>query len=404
VPFESLCFYWAPSVLNMNRTVLHMRIDGFPVAVERLRDSSLRGRPVVVCPRHSPRSLVFSASAEARREGVWEGQPLTLALKRCRRLVVLPPDEKLYARAGAAIVKVLSDYSPLVEPGRWGRFYVDMSGMERLFGSLQDAAFRMRREVAEQLRLPGTLGLGANKLVSGAAARVIQSHGDLYTVPQGSEASFMAPLRVQRLPAINNRKDRELLRELNLHHVHEVADLSLMQLAAVFGKRAAVLHRQALGIDDRPVQAPSSKPFVLEEETLAEDSNDDALLLGLIHLMMERACRRMRQQGLLPRTVWMHIRHADGVDVTRRMKLPQPTVTDRLLFPSIQGLYLKCSARRHRVRYLSLTFTDLILPTQQMMLFDLPSENPKEEALVTALDRIRQQYGMMAVGWGRMSN
>ncbi len=389
--------------IRMNRNILHMRIDGFPVAVERLRDSSLRGRPVVVCPRHSPRSLIFSASAEARREGVWEGQPLTLALKRCRCLNVLPPDEKLYRRAGEAIIKVLAGYSPLVELGRWGRFYADMTGMERLCGSLQDAAFHMRKEVVESLRLPSTLGLGANKLVSSAAARIIQSHGDLYTVPMGSEASFMAPLRVQMLPAIHNRKDRELLRELNLRNVYQIADLSMMQLAVVFGKRAAVLHRQSLGIDDRPVLAPSAKPFVFEEETLPEDNNDDRLLLGILYLMMERACRRMRQRGELACTVWMHIRHADGVDVTRRMKFNNPTVIDRLLFPELESLYMKCTERRQRVRYLSLTFTDLILPTNQMQLFDLPSENPKEEALLKALDSIRANFGNL-IHWGRMCN
>ena len=119
----------------MNRNILHLRVDGFPIAVERLRDSSLKEKPVVVCSRHSPRSLISSASTEARQEGVTEGMALPKALRRCRSLVVLPPDEGLYWKAAGEISGVLEMYSPLVESGPWGRFYVDMSGTRRLFGA-----------------------------------------------------------------------------------------------------------------------------------------------------------------------------------------------------------------------------------------------------------------------------
>ncbi len=101
----------------MLRSILHLRIDAFPAAVERIRNPSLRRRPVAVCPRHSPRSVIFSASAEARAEGVYDGLPVTEALKRCPGLVILPPDDPLYRRAAAAVAKVLGRYSPSVEPG-----------------------------------------------------------------------------------------------------------------------------------------------------------------------------------------------------------------------------------------------------------------------------------------------
>lgn len=386
----------------MNRNILHLRVDGFPIAVERLRDSSLKGRPVVICSRHSPRSLISSASIEARQEGVFEGMALPRALCRCRRLVVLSPDVGLYRKAAKEISGVLEAFSPLVESSHWGRFYVDMSGTRRLFGEMQNSAFRIRRGVRDSSGLISTLGIGSNKLVSGVAAKVVESHGDLYTVPPGSEASFLAPLRVRFLPAVREKKDRNLLEEFNVRLVRQLAAFSVMQLASVFGKRGVILHRQALGIDDRPVLPPASQPFILEEETLAEDTNDDAVLLAILYGMMERACRRMRAKGMLPRTVWLHLRHTDGVDVTRRLKLQTPVNTDRILFPHLESLYMKVSERRQRIRYLSLTFTDLILPTAQMVLFAAPSNHPKEEALVTALDTIRSRFGETSVQWARV--
>ena len=270
----------------MNRHILHLRVDGFPVAVERLRDASLRNRPVVICARHSPRSLIFSASPEARKEGIREGLPLTKALRRCRGLVVCPPDEDMYRKASGEISRVLEGYSPLVESGHWGRFYVDMTGTRRIFGDVQDSAFSIRSGVRDSVGLEGTLGIGSNKLVSGVAARVVETHGDLYAVPSGSEASFLAPLRVRMLPAVRVRKDRTMLEEFNIRIVRQLASLSILQLTSVFGKRGVLLHRQALGIDESPVRPPASKPFVLEEKTLDEDTNDDDVLLGVLFGMM----------------------------------------------------------------------------------------------------------------------
>ncbi len=131
------------------RHILNLRVASFPLAVERLRDSTLKHIPVVVCSRHSPRSLIYSVSPEARKEGVFEGQPLTQALQNCRRLVILPPDTKLYQQASQEIVSKLSVFSPLVEPRHWGRFFIDMTGTQRLFGEIQDTAIQMRRAVSD---------------------------------------------------------------------------------------------------------------------------------------------------------------------------------------------------------------------------------------------------------------
>lgn len=388
----------------MIRHILHLRVDGFPVAVERLRDASLRNRPVVICARHSPRSLIFSASPEARKEGIREGLPLTKALRRCRGLVVCPPDEDMYRKASGEISRVLGDYSPLVESGHWGRFYVDMTGTRRIFGDVQDSAFSIRNGVRDSVGLEGTLGIGSNKLVSGVAARVVETHGDLYAVPSGSEASFLAPLRVRMLPAVRVRKDRTMLEEFNIRIVRQLASLSILQLTSVFGKRGVLLHRQALGIDESPVRPPASKPFVLEEKTLDEDTNDDDVLLGVLFGMMERACRRMRTKGVLPRTIWLHIRYTDGMDMTRSLRLRNPVITDPLLYRKLEPLYLKTNFRRQRVRYMSLTFTDLVRPPAQMALFEAPVHFEREEALVSALDKIRGKYGETTVQWGRVLN
>jgi DNA polymerase-4 len=388
----------------MIRNILHLRIEAFHVVVERLKDSSLTGKPVAVCPRHSPRSLILSASPEARQEGVSEGLTLTRALQRCRNLIVIPPNEPLYRKANEEIIHVLERYSPLVEPGYPGRFYVDMTGTSRLFGAFRNSASHIRREVYESANMEGTLGIGSSKLVSGVAAKVVSSYGDFYAVPPGSEASFLAPLRVGILPSVRSRTERELLDEFNIRLVRQLAGIAQGQLIAVFGKFGVLLHQQAMGIDETPVRPPCAKPFVLEERTLDEDTNDDGILEGILYGMVEKTCRRMRTKKVLPGTVWFHLRYADGVDITRCFRLRRPTTTDPLLFRTLEPLFLKTNERRQRVRYLSITFTDLVFPPAQLSLFKMPLASVKEESLAVALDKIRSKYGDEAIQWARIPN
>lgn len=384
----------------MLRSILHLRIDAFPAAVERIRNPSLRRRPVAVCPRHSPRSVIFSASAEARAEGVYDGLPVTEALKRCPGLVILPPDDPLYRRAAAAVVRVLGRYSPYVEPGSWGRFHADLSGTDRLFGGGPDAARRILADVGETVRFEGTAGLASNKLVSGIASRVIRPAGGVCRVPAGNEASFLAPLRVRLLPAVRRGAEASLLAEFNIRVIQQLAGVPQAQLAAVFGRIGPVLHRQALGIDEAPVRAPESKPFVLEEETLAEDTNDDAKLLSVLYGMAEAACLKLRARGLLPSTAWVHVRYSDGMDATRRLSIERPTAVDPALFRLLEPLFLRTNARRQAVRYLSLTLTDLAAPTAQLELFDAAVDS-REERLVAAVEAVRKRQGGAALGFGR---
>jgi hypothetical protein len=228
--------------------------------------------------------------------------------------------------------------------------------------------------------------------VSGVAAAVVRSRGDLCEVPSGSEASFLAPLRVRMLPAVRFKTERELLSEFNIRFVEQLAGIPVNQLA---------LHRQSLGVDETPVRPPETKPFVLEEETLADDTNDDAVLLSVLYGMTERACRTLRAKGVLPRTAWLHVRYSDGVDATRRLRTEGSSAVDPVLFRILEPFFLKTNFRRQRVRYLSLTLTDLVAPPAQLSLFDVPPPHPKEERIVRAVEAVRGKYGHGGIRFGR---
>src|SRR5262245_20181538 len=258
----------------MLRSVLCVDVPAFPLAVARVADSALRGRPVLIAPEGSSRALVLAVSDEALREGVWPGMPVPAALRRCPGAILKAPDDDLYRRASTAVLGLLGGFTPLLEPSARGRAFLDLTGTGRLFGQAPDAAARIRREIAARLRLNATVGVATNKLVSHIAARVIRPDG-LYDIFPGSEAAFPAPLPVRVLPGAQAAGDVRF-EDLGIARIGDLRALSPEQARLAFGRRGERLRRQASGIDDAPVRPPEREPSVAEDETLLETTNDEA--------------------------------------------------------------------------------------------------------------------------------
>lgn len=407
----------------MDRAILHLDIPAFPIAVERVVEPRLRGRPVVVAPSSSTRAPVWVSSLEARAAGVFRGMPLARAVRICRDLTVLPPNPPLYRRASGAILKLLSGYSPLLEPAGGGHVFLDMTGTRRLFGEAADSADRIHREVLLRLRLASTLGVASNKLVSRVAARVIRPER-LYDVFPGNEAPFLAPLGVDLLPAVDPAS-REILSEVNVGRVGDLAALALPHLRILLGKRACRFFREARGIDESPVRPPDAAPVVREEETLAEDSNEEAIHREALDRLAVRGAARLREMGREAARISVRVRYADGVEAEAAERPARSTASEFLLRERVARLFEKARERRIRIRHLEVALSDLRETPRQLSLFEDPPagmsgevrgngapgnggsplrrpEPRRREDLEVALARIRDRYGMEAVGSKRL--
>ena len=404
----------------MHRHIIHLHIPAFPIAVERVCHPELRDRPVAVAPLHSERALILSVSPEACREGIFKGMPLGKAMKFCPGLSVLPPNPGLTERACQVLANMAARYTPLWEPSRSGHIYLDVTGTERLWGRAKEAAGRLRREIKNHLRLPGTAGVAGNKMVSSIASKIMPSEG-VIDVNCGQESSFVAPLRVSVLPGIGHIRKKILLEDLNISLVQEIAAMDMANLKLIFGRQAHVIHQRSLGIDPTPVYPPRRKPMVVEEITLSGDENDDRILLGIIYRLVERCSRRLRRRALLPLKAGLVLRYADQVEIIRQINLPLsapacPDTADRGghaqaghgsfrdfdLYGFLESIFLKACRRRVRIRFMRVWFQDFSSPAPQLSLFPTTSPDAEKKALVTrALDRIRERYGDEAIKYGR---
>ena len=276
-----------------------------------------------------------------------------------------------------------------------------MTGTDRLWGKAKDAANRLRREIKEEVRLSGTVGVASNKMVSSIASHVLHREGIL-DVDHGREPSFMAPLKVNVLPGIGPVRRRILLEELNITLVRQVVALDMGNLKLVFGRHAYVIHQRALGIDPTPVFPPSTEPMVAEEAVLSRDENDDEKLLGVLYGLVEKGSYQLRSRSLLPRKAGLYFRYTDQEEITRQVQIPKPSFWDFDLYAPLEATFLKACQRRVRVRFMKIWFKDFSAPSAQLSLFAFaPQEDKKKTQVISALDRIREKHGEELIRYGR---
>ncbi|WP_305047022.1 DNA polymerase Y family protein [Geoalkalibacter sp.] len=384
----------------MERDILHLAIPAFAVSLARVVDASLRERPVAIAPAHSERALLQCVSREALQEGLWEGMPVYRAKRLCPALHLLPPDPILMTRAQQALLKLVGDYSPLIEPAAPGRLFLDLTGSRKLFGPGRDLGARLEKELERRLRLSGTVGVAANKLVARIAAGCLSRPG-VCDVLRGAERNFIAPLPVAVLPGIGQSRAASLLQDLNLRYVQELAGLSLTHLRLVVGPFAPLLHQRANGIDPSPVRPSQKAPEVVEESFLPQEDNNDTLLLAELCRLVEACGQRLRRLGQGTGRLGLSLSYVDGLSSKRSLTLPSPLDQDLELYAVAEELFAKACERRVRLKGLRLECTRLGPVVTQVDLFTQAACAPRQMALQKALDHLRGKYGMAAVQRGR---
>jgi DNA polymerase-4 len=386
----------------MDRSIIHLNIADFAVAVERRVDRRLNARPVIIAPQDAPRAAVYDMSEEAYQTGVRKHMPLRRALRLCRDATLVPPHPDRYERTMQALVKQALPYSPLIEIGEGdGHLFVDVTGTSRLFGPPVDVAWRLRRQVRNDLRLDPIWSLAPNKLVAKVATRLVKPSGE-YIVGAGEEAHFLAPLPLGLLPGIEHDDFRKL-QAFNLTRVGELLAFSLAHLETIFANRATLLYEVVRGIDPSPVrpmgQAP---PVIATAHEFSEDTNDRAVLESVLYRLIEQAAHTLRRRRLAPRRVQITLDYTDGVRSARRARVTPATTNDQRLYDMACQILHRTWTRRVRLRHLRLTCDQLIFPSAQLALFASQHHAQKrQDALVDALDGIRQRFGQDAIRVGR---
>lgn len=384
------------------RSIIHLNVADFAVAVERAVDCRLKDRPVIIAAEGAARAAVYDMSEEAYRNGIRKGMALRRAVRLCRDARVLPPHADRYEHAMRSLLKQTLPYSPLIETGEAdGHLFMDVSGTARLFGPPTDIAWRLRRQVKKNLGLDPIWSVAPNKLVAKVATRLVKPDGE-YIAGAGEEESLLAPLPISLVPGIE-RDDLLRLREFNLTRVSQFTALSLAQLQIPFGARALFLYQTARGIDPTPVLPVGQKPpKVVADHEFGTDTNDKSSLESILYRLVEQIGDRLRRLRRAARRVAVILDYSDGMRCARQLTARPATANDFTLFQLARRTLMLAWTRRVRIRHVRLICDRLIFPPAQLELFaDEQRETQNRDNLIVAIDSIRHRYGNGALQVGR---
>lgn len=377
----------------MARAILHLDLDAFFVAVERLDNPALNGQPVIVGGRPEARGVVSSASYESRAFGVHSAMPTAQALRLCPEVILVSGHRGRYVELSRRVMAILGDYTPLLEPISIDEAFLDVSGTEAHYGPPGTLAAAIQDRIDRELRLSASLGAASNKLVAKIASDHRKPHG-ITVVPSGEEAAFLAPLAIRRLWGVGEVTGRELTR-LGIRSIGDLAQIPLEELKARFGAHGAGLWRAAHGLDESPVTPEHEAKSLSREETYNEDISNPSILRRELLRLSDAVASRLRRHNFQARTITLKLRYQDFTTLTRQATLREPTDAGPTIYAQALALFEAAWDRRLPVRLLGVSAAGLSQPARQLRLFE--QEGQRQAQLDAALDRIRARYGEDAI-------
>ncbi|SHI66673.1 DNA polymerase IV [Algibacter luteus] len=375
--------------MSYERSIVHMDLDTFFVSCERLLDSRLNGKPVLIGGT-SDRGVVASCSYEARRFGIHSAMPMRLAKQLCPEAIILRGNSGVYTKFSQNVTEVIKEAVPLYEKTSVDEFYIDLTGMDKFFGC-HKLASELRQRIIKETGLPISFGLSINKTVSKIATGEAKPNNEI-RILSGTEKPFLAPLSVKKIPMVGNVTYKALC-DLGVKRIKTVQEMPMELMHRVLGQNGLSIWKKANGIDNSPVVQYHERKSISTERTFNKDTTDVAKLKGIIIAMAENLAYQLRRGNKLTACVTFKIRYSDFQTYTQQQRIPYSAM-DHTIIPVVLDLYRKLYNRRLLVRLIGVKFSHLVEGGHQINLFE---DNEKQLHLSEAIDKMRERYGDRAV-------
>jgi len=380
------------------RIILHIDMDAFFISVEQRDDPSLKGKPAAVCGSLS-RSVVTSATYEARPYGIRAGMPIQEAKRRCPPLILVEGDHSKYTKTASRIFSILKDYTPLVEVASIDEAYLDITQSRLLFQSAFHIGQSIKDRIKEREQLTCSIGIAPNKLLAKLGSRMRKPDG-LTVIGKEEVEGILKDLPVERLHGIGPKLENEL-KSIGIFTCGQLGNFPIPYLSNRFGAIGERLHEMGLGLDESPVV-----PFDEEEDaksishsvTLEEDSSDLNLLRKVLLQLSERVSRRMRRDGFYGKRVTLTVRYSDFYTFSKQKTLSRFINSGNEIFREAAEIFESISHPKP-IRLLGVGVSLLKKKWCQMDLFE---KREKKDKLLAAMDRVNERFGDWTLTWASL--
>ncbi len=373
----------------MDRTIVHMDLDTFFVSCERLINSELNGLPLIIGGA-SDRGVVASCSYEARVFGVRSAMPMKYALRLCPQAKVVKGDMDLYSKQSKLVTEVIEEQAPIMEKASVDEFYLDISGMDKFFGSSKWTNELIER-VKKETGLPMSFGLSVNKTISKMATTEGKPLGKI-EVNKNFVRPFLNPLSIKKIPMLGTTTF-QLLSRIGIRKIETLSEMPVEMLLKLLGKNGKELWKKANGIDETPVEPYTERKSISTEHTFEQDSIDIIRMKGILVGMVEKLAFQLRNEQWLTSVVSVKIRYANFDTESKQGKISF-TSCDHILIEKINSLFDILYHRRMRLRLIGVRFSGLVHGSYQINLFE---DTTEQIQLYEAIDKIKKRFGENAI-------
>ncbi len=367
------------------RHIVHLDVDDFYIASERLRNPKLDAKPILI-GGNGDRGIVAACSPEAKKFGIYETMPMRIALRLCKYAQVVRADYEMYSKQSALITEIIQSSVPLAEKSALDQFYVDLTGMDKFFGCAKFTA-ELKGKVYKESGLVSTYGLASNKVVSKVAAGQVSPNGQLQ-IPFGNEKVFLAPLSVSKIPGVGKETAWKLIK-MGVETIKVLSEIPAEMICDVVGASGNELWRRANGIDESPVIPFSEQKFLSKEHTFQQDTISLDAIHAILAGLVESMGFALRKENKLTGCIVVKVRYSDGDTHTAQRSFGFSN-RDHELLAIVREIFARLFTRRMLVRLVGVRFQHLIPGVKQIDMFNDSAETIR---LYQAIDSVKKRFG-----------
>jgi DNA polymerase-4 len=375
----------------MERTIVHMDLDSFFISVERLMDSSLIGKPVIVGGT-SDRGVVASCSYEARKFGVHSAMPSRMAKQLCPHAIFIRGDMDQYSKHSNLVTQIIESEAPLFEKASIDEHYLEITGMDKYVKNSMLWSHELREKIIKETGLPISFGLSENKTVSKIATSESKPNGEKQIL-HGLEKSFLAPLSIRKIPGIGE-KTNSTLQKMGISKIETIQNMPMIAMQKVLQDNGATIWRKANGIDKSPIEPFTEQKSMSKETTFDKDTTNAEQLQNVLVAMIDSLAFDLRKLHKITGCVTLKLKYSDFQTHTFQATIPY-TASDHVLLQKATELFRKNYNRRVLIRLIGVKFSNLVSGFNQINLFE---DTEEKINLYNALDKIRLRFGENAIG------
>lgn len=380
----------------MLRWIIHADMDAFYASVEILDNPGLKGKPVIV-GGNSNRGVVSTCSYEARRFGVHSAMPMMQARKLCPQGIYLPVRMERYQELSHKIMAIFHDISPVVEQLSVDEAFLDMTGTEGLYGSVEKAGWLIKNRVKEELGLTVSIGIAPNKFLAKLASDLEKPDG-FTVIPHDTAADMIANLSVSKIFGIG-KTTVAALKSYNITTISQLRSTDRSILNKVFGKNAESIYQKAWGVDNRPVIPESLRKSIGKEDTFENDLMSLEECQAEILKLSQQVGYRLRKQGFSGNTLTLKVKYNDFRLITRSTTCESDIIYDEDIYKLAMGLLQTISFNKG-IRLLGVTVSNL---NQGSLSFEF-EEDEKKKKRNSAVDSLKARFGFDVIMRGTTKN